>query len=60
MTLNILINYLKHVPKTSLLLLVAISKHSLNILFFFVGPEEEALGVEGLEGDGLDKFAKDA
>jgi hypothetical protein len=32
----------------------------LNIFFFFVGPEEEASGVEGLEGDGLDKFTKDA
>ena len=57
---NILINYLKHVLKTSLLLLVAVSKHSLNVFFFFVGPEEEASGVEGLEGDGLNGFAEDA
>ena len=58
---NILINYSKHVLKTSSLLLVAVSKRSLNIFFFFfAGPEEEALGVEGLEGDGLNEIAVDA
>ena len=58
---NILINYLKHVPKTSSLLLVAVSKRSSNVFFFFfAGPEEEASGVEGLEGDGLNELAEDA
>ena len=52
--------YSKHVLKTSLLLLVAVSKRSLNVFFFFVGPEEEALGVEGLEGDRLNEIAEDA
>jgi len=40
--------------------LVAVSKRSLNVFFFFAGPEEEASGVEGLEGDGLNKLAEDA
>jgi hypothetical protein len=40
--------------------LVAVSKCSSNIFFFFAGPEEEALGVEGLEGDGLNEIAEDA
>ena len=45
----------------SSLLLVAVSKRSLNVFFFFfAGPEEEALGVEGLEGDGLNEIAVDA
>jgi hypothetical protein len=58
---NILINYSKHVLKMSSLLLVAVSKRSLNVFFFFfAGPEEEALGVEGLEGDGLNEIAVDA
>jgi hypothetical protein len=41
--------------------LVAVSKRSSNAFsFFFAGPEEDASGVEGLEGDGLNEFAEDA